>query len=154
MTLYIVTRPEMNSGDAKPPLAINGIAIPYEFDTPIELPEEALALLRAADGLTVTEAPADEPEAEPVSQSPATGEDDGTASPDGGVADGGADNTEGGEHECAHPLLQGSIKVILPRLAGLTKAELTEAREAEAACKRPRVSLIRAIDDLIANTKE
>lgn len=99
MTLYIVTRPEMNSGDAKPPLAINGIAIPYEFDTPIELPEEALALLRAADGMSVTEAPADEPEAEPVSQSPATGEDDGTASPDGGVADGGADT-----NTAPHPL--------------------------------------------------
>lgn len=147
MTLYIVTRPEMNSGDAKPPLMVNGIAIPYEFDTPIELDAAALALLRAADGLTVTEAPADEPEAEPVSQSPATGGGDGTASPDGGVADGGAAFDP-------EQVILGTVAEVTAKLAGLTPEQLEAVQTAEIDREKPRVGVTKAIADAMAATKE
>lgn len=106
MTLYIVTRPEINAFDAKPPLVINGAGIEYELDTPVHLDDVAVEAIRNTFGLTVTEyavaeeaesAPepelAPEPTLDPDTTSPASGDGDGAASPDGGAADGSADST-------------------------------------------------------------
>ena len=111
--LYVVSRIALLANDAKPPLSINGVEIPYEFDTPCDLDDDAAHALANTFGFTVTPVdgsdaepqpePEQEPEGEPDlnlsvidtdTQSP-VGDDggDGAASPDGGAVDGGADST-------------------------------------------------------------
>jgi hypothetical protein len=87
MTLYIVTRPEINAFDAKPPLVVNGIEIEYELDTPCHLDDLAVEAINNTFGLNVAECVADHD-----ISSPASGDGDGAASPDGGAADGSADS--------------------------------------------------------------
>lgn len=150
MPFYTVTRSELNKADAKPPLMVNGIAIAYAFDTPVELEPDAAAVLGDTFGFTVTpvEADAPEPEPEPVLQSPATGEDDGAASPDGGAADGGADTFD------ADAVIEGTVAEVTAKLADLTPEQLEAVLAAEADREVPRKGVTKAIADAIATTKE
>lgn len=160
MTLYIVTRPALNAADAKPPLSINGIAIPYRFDHPCELDEGAAAALRDTFGFTVTpvdDASADEPEPQgepdgvpdPETTSPASGDGDGAASSDGGATDGGADTGFDPEQ-----VIEGTVAEVTAKLAALTPEQLEAVRAAEIDREKPRVGVTKAIDDAIAATKE
>ena len=169
MSLYIVTRPALLANDAKPPLSINGVEVPYEFDTPIELDKAAVAALRDSLDLTVTEYVAEEPEpaAEPEGegepdldpsvndtdpQSP-VGNDggDGAASPDGGAADGGADTSTEFDPEA---VIVGTVAEVTAKLAGLTPEQLALVQAAEIDREQPRKGVTKAIADAIAATQE
>lgn len=157
MTLYIVTRPEINAYDAKPPLVINGVEIQYELDAPCHLDDVAVEALNNTFGLTVTalddEASepelAPEPQPDPIISSPASGVGDGAASPDGGAADGSADSTFDPE-----AVIEGTIPEVTAKLAGLTPEQLALVQAAETDREQPRVGVNKAIAAAIAETKE
>ena len=131
--LCTISRPALASAlEAKPPLSVNGITYPYDYDVAVELPAGVVAVARAA-GFIISAEPIPAPVAPveiPVATiSPAPSTEGGNGDAAGGDAPGG--NPAGSDTFDPEEVIKGKVDEVKARLAGLSIEQLIAVQNAE-----------------------
>lgn len=157
LLLATISRPALATAlESKPPLTVNGVNYPYEYDAPVELPEHVVAVARAS-GLNITAAPIPAPEApaeipaEPVSPAAPEG---GNGDAAGGDAPGGnpaGSDTSDDQAPAFNPeaIIKGTVAEVKGKLDGLTLDQLIAVKNAETDREVSRKGVTDAIDALL-----